>query len=91
LVNYKPLKRREDVETSNSLCVDTKWVWHICNHYWEFVDTIRTCFIDGNVHQEENFWQFKITWLLCFDEAIFTTSIAWSSSCRALDGCDENF
>jgi hypothetical protein len=24
LVNYKPLKRREDVETSNSLCVDTK-------------------------------------------------------------------
>jgi hypothetical protein len=26
LVNYKPLKRKKDAETSSSLCVDTKQV-----------------------------------------------------------------
>ncbi len=46
LVNYEPLKRWEDIVTT---------IQNLC------VDTIRTCFNDGNAHQKEEFWRFKIT------------------------------
>jgi hypothetical protein len=91
VVSKKPSKRWQDVETTSPLCVDAKWIWHICNHDWKFLNTIKTCSKDGEVHQEEEFWRFKITWLPCFDVAIFTFSITWSFSCRALNGSDENF
>jgi hypothetical protein len=49
VVSYKPSKRWEDVETNSPLCVHAKWIWHICNHNWEFVNTIRTCISDGEI------------------------------------------